>query len=228
MRYVVNFKDFKMQQFYKYEGKLTTYPIIKFIDKYSNRCHGKLVDIGCGNKPYLKYFDLIDKYIGVDIADGGADINANAKSLPIEGDSIDVVLCNQVIEHDPEPDKIIAEIYRILKKGGILILSAPQMGRLHGEPNDYYRYTKWGLKYLLTKNGLKIEVIASQGGFFRAIGSHLNFFIIELFGKTKWVRSILRYTIININNLSFSFLDKLITWEKDTLGYNIIARKSDG
>ncbi len=228
MRYVVNFTGIEKRQFYKNEGKLATHPIIKFIDKYSNRCHGKLVDIGCGNKPYLKYFSLIDEYIGVDVVNGGADIISNAKSLPIEGDSIDVVLCNQLIEHDPEPDKIIAEIYRILKEGGILILSAPQMGRLHGEPNDYYRYTKWGLKYLLKKNCMKVEVIESHGGIFRAIGSHLNFFIIDFFGKTKWVRSILRYTIININNLSFSFLDNLITWEKDTLCYNIIARKRDG
>lgn len=205
-----------MKQFYKYEGKLATYPIIEFIDKYSNRCRGKLVDIGCGNKPYINYFRHIDKYVGVDVNKGEADIIANAKSLPIENDSIDAVPCNQIIEHDPDPDKIIAEIHRILKPGGILILSAPQMGRLHGEPNDYYRFTRWGLKYLLEKNGMKIDIIESHGGIFRAIGSHLNFFILDIFGKTKFVRkllrkSVLRYTIININNFIFSLLDNLIT-----------------
>ncbi len=46
MRYAVKFDSTKTKQFYKCEGKLATYPIIKFIDKYSNRCHGKLVDIG--------------------------------------------------------------------------------------------------------------------------------------------------------------------------------------
>ena len=225
MRYIIKFKDPEMKRFYKYEGKLATYPIIEFIDKNS-RFHGKLVDIGCGNKPYVNYFKHVDKYIGVDVANNGTDIIANAKSLPIKSDSIDVVLCNQVIEHDSEPDKIIAEIHRILKEGGVLILSAPQMGRLQGDPNDYYRYTKWGLKYLLEQNGmLKIEIIESHGGIFRAIGSHLNFFIIDYFGKNKSLKSILRYTIININNFIFSFLDKLIIWEKDTLGYNIIAKK---
>ena len=226
MRYVVSFRDIEMKRFYKYEGKLATSPIIEFIDKYSNRCHGKLVDIGCGNKPYIKYFSNIDKYIGVDILNNEADIIANTKSLPIKSNSVDVVLCNQVIEHDPEPYKIIVEIHRILKEGAILILSAPQMGRLHGEPNDYYRYTKWGLKHFLEKNGMKIEILEPHGGIFRAIGSHLNFFIIDYLGKSKLVKSIFRYTIINIDNFIFSFLDNLIRWRKDTLGYNIIATKS--
>lgn len=225
-RYIVKFDSRETEQFFRFEGKLATIPIVAFIDRNSNRCHGKLVDIGCGNKPYIKYFKYIDEYIGVDLISNEADIVANAKSLPIESNSVDVVLCNQVIEHDAEPVKIIAEIRRILKKDGVLILSAPQMGRLHGEPNDYYRFTKWGLNYLLEKNGMKIEVIEPHGGIFRAIGSHLNFFIIEYFGKNKQRRKfILRRTILGLNNFIFSFLDKLITWEKDTLGYNIIAKK---
>jgi len=227
MRYIVNFKDNEMKQFYKYEGKLATYPIIKFIDKYSNKCRGKLVDIGCGNKPYLRYFSLIDEYIGVDIDNNEADIVANAESLPIKSNSIDIVLCNQLIEHVSEPTKIIVEINRILKEEGILILTAPQMGRLHGEPNDYYRYTKWGLKYLLEENRMKLEIIESHGGIFRAIGSHLNFFIIDYFGRSIYLKGVLRYTVININNFVFNFLDKLIPWEKDTLGYNIIAKKEN-
>jgi len=225
MKYIVTFEDNEMRQFYKYEGKLATYPIIEFIAKYSNRCYGKLVDIGCGNKPYMDYFARVDKVIGLDIANDKADIVANAKSLPVKSNSIDVVLCNQVIEHESEPEKIIAEIPRILKEGGILFLSAPQMGRLHGEPNDYYRYTKWGLKYLLEKNGMKIEVIEPHGGIFRSIGSHLDFFIIDYFGKSNCLKNILRYTIINMNNFIFDLLDKLMCWEKDTLGYNVIAKK---
>src|SRR4030043_919225 len=120
MRYVVNFKDNEMRQFYKYEGKLATYPIIEFIAKYSNRYQGKLVDIGCGNKPYIDYFSHVKKPIGIDIADNEADILANAKFLPVKSNSIDVVLCNQVIEHEYEPDKIVAEISRILRERGVL------------------------------------------------------------------------------------------------------------
>ena len=227
MRHILKFKNLEMEKFYKYEGRLATYPIIDFIDKHSNICRGKLVDIGCGSKPYIKYFRYINDYIGVDINKGEADIVANAESLPIKSNSIDIVLCNQLIEHVPEPDKIIGEIHRILKEGGILILTAPQMGRLHGEPNDYYRYTKWGLKYLLKKNNMKIELIEPHGGVFRAIGSHLNFFIVDFFGKNKYLKNILRYSIINMNNFIFAFLDETIPWKKDTLGYSIIAKRQE-
>lgn len=106
-----------MKQFYKYEEKLATNPIIEFIDKYGNRYHGRLVEIGCGNKPYLKYFSFVNEYIGVDVAEGEADIIVDAKSLPFPSDSVDIVLCTQVIEHDPQPEKIISEANRILKPG---------------------------------------------------------------------------------------------------------------
>ncbi|MFW6149693.1 MAG: class I SAM-dependent methyltransferase [Atribacterota bacterium] len=210
--------------FYRCEGKLATIPIIKFIEKHNNRCYGKLVDVGCGSKPYKEYFSCIEKYIGIDITNT-AEIIADAKLLPIKSNSVDCVLCNQLIEHDPEPSKIFVEIYRILKKGGILILSAPQMGRLHGEPHDYYRYTKWGLKYLLEKNSMEIELIEPHGGFFRAIGSHLNFFLLDYFGKNKYIRYLIKHTIILFNNFIFTVLEKTIDWKKDTLGYNIIAKK---
>ncbi len=74
---------------------------------------------------------------------------------------------------------------------------------------------------------MKIEVIESHGRIFRVIGSHLNLFIIDYFGKDEFLKSTLRHTIIIMNNFIFSLLGKLITWEKDTLGYNIIAKKED-
>ncbi|MBW2183956.1 MAG: class I SAM-dependent methyltransferase [Deltaproteobacteria bacterium] len=214
-----------MEQFYKYEARLAITPLFKFIEKYSKRGQGKLADIGCGNKPFIKYFKHVDGYFGVDVANARADVIADAKSLPIKSATLEVVMCNHVLEHDPEPNKIVEEIYRILIKGGVLIMSAPQMARLHGEPDDYYRFTKWGLEFLLEKNGMKIDLIESHGGFFRAIGSHINFFIIEYFGSSKTRRYILRRTIVVMNNIIFDFLDKLIYWDKDTLNYGIIATK---
>lgn len=99
------------------------------------------------------------------------------------------------------------------------------MGRLHGEPRDYYRFTKWGIRYLLEGNGFKINTIETHGGFFRAVGSHLIFFIIDYFGKNRYVRFFLRRTIISFNNCFFGLLDRLLFWDKDTLGYNVIAEK---
>jgi|GEM_PF-2008935 len=70
-------------KFYAYEGKLATTPIISFISEHGHKCRGRLLDIGCGKKPYRRYFSQVDEYIGVDIK-GEVDIIANAKSLPVE------------------------------------------------------------------------------------------------------------------------------------------------
>ena len=143
----------------------------------------------------------------------------------LDSDSADYALCNQVIEHDPEPDKVIKEIYRVLKTGGVLFLTAPQMGRLHGEPYDYYRFTKWGLKHILEKAGFQIVLMEAHGGFFRALGSHINFLLAEKGFKNKILRFLLRAFVIRLNNILFPFLDHIIKFKKDTLGYNVKAIK---
>jgi len=223
---LLRFKSAEMAAFYRYEGKLATYPIYSFIDKHGAALKGRLVDVGCGSKPYKEYFGQITEYIGVDLENNAAaDVHADAKALPFSENFADAVLCAQVLEHDCEPERIIKEIHRILKEGGYLLLSAPQMGRLHGEPNDFYRFTKYGLKYMLEKNGFTLMTLESHGGFFRAFGSHLNFFLVEYFGKRRFVKKMLRCFPVSCNNFVFGVADKLVRWDKDTLGHNVLAMK---
>jgi len=213
-----------VKEFYKYEGFLATKPIIDFLIEQSPKVSGSLVDIGCGSKPYRNFFKVIN-YVGVDNSSNYADVMADAKDTKLKYNTFDWAICNQVIEHVNEPEMVIVEIRRLLKKGGKLLLTAPQMGRLHGEPHDYYRFTKYGLRYILKKNGFNIRGIYPHGGFFRAIGSHINFFILENFAHHKYVKNIFRVTIINMNNIIFSVLDRFLYWEKDTLGYSVVAVK---
>lgn len=214
-----------VQDFYKFEGKLATEPIVTFIEKELPSTNGLLVDFGCGNKTYIKFIPQTAQYIGIDLKNKTGVISENIKKTSLDPDSVDFALCNQVIEHDPEPDNVVKEIYRVLKRGGVLFLTAPQMGRLHGEPYDYYRFTKWGIKHILEEAGFKIVFIESHGGFFRAIGSHINFFLAEKGFKSKVLRFILRTFVIRLNNIFFSILDHSIQFEKDTLGYNVKAIK---
>jgi len=216
----------QIKRFYDYEGKLATTPIIEFLAEHGRSISGVLLDVGCGNKPYVSLFPSVRSYVGLDMSSACADVHADGACLPIRSGSIDTVVCNQVIEHVCEPVALLAEISRVLTKDGILLLSAPQMSRLHGEPHDYYRFTKWGLKYLLEKAGLEIVVLTTHGGFFRAFGSHINFFLIERLGRRRWLLKPLRLGLTAPLNICASTLDKLIYWEKDTLGYNVLARKA--
>jgi SAM-dependent methyltransferase len=226
MKSSLNLDNLDAKMFYLFQGRLATKPIIEFLRLNGENLKGILIDFGCGSMPYKKFFPNVSKYIGVDLYNDLADLNEDIKSTSFPDEFANIVLCNQVIEHDTDPDGIIAEAYRVLKTKGVLLLSAPQMGRLHGEPNDFFRYTKYGLRYLLEKNGFSVISIKPHGGFFRAFGSHLNFFLLEKFGGRKNVLKVfISISFINFNNLFFSLLDKIIYWDKDTLGYNIIAKK---
>ena len=112
------------------------------IERYAG---GKLLDIGCGDMPY---HDLIVKktaqYDTLDVKariEGVKYIGSVDKMDMIAAKSYDTVVCFEVLEHVPNPFQALEEIRRILKIGGILILTVPHLSRLHEIPNDYYRYT---------------------------------------------------------------------------------------
>ena len=122
---------------------------------------GRLLDVGCGSKPYQSLF-AVDAYIGLDIdseasrKQGVADHHYDGNTFPIADASFDSVLCNQVLEHVFNPDEFLGEITRVLKPGGKLLLTVPFVWDEHEQPYDYARYSSFGLRSLLEKQGLKI------------------------------------------------------------------------
>ena len=132
---------------------------------------GRLLDIGCGEKPYLGIFSgHVATYTGIDTPQSlhksdAVDIFANAHRLPFRRDSFDTVLCLEVLEHVEKPLEVLREIYAVLRKGGVLILSAPQNYWLHRDPADFYRFTQDGLIELMEKQtGFSIQYVHSLGG----------------------------------------------------------------
>lgn len=104
----------------------------------------------------------------LDIGSGGADQDAvfpnrttcdidpkrnpsvvgDAQNLPFTDASFPVVLCSEVLEHIPEPRKAIAEFFRVLEPGGVLILTTRFVFPVHDAPGDYWRFTPQGLHSL--------------------------------------------------------------------------------
>lgn len=191
---------------------------------------GLLLDLGCGSEPYRCLFSaIVGEHIGVDLPTDtiikSIDVYGDGLHLPFNTNSFDTILCTQVIEHVPVPETMFNEMYHTLKKGGYLILTAPQVWGLHGEPNDYYRYTKYGLKFLAEKSGFDIVYIKPRGGFFSMIGQRLSSYIFGLSAKKNLVWLSLIVGICTIIQLVFSFLDKVHTHYGDTLGYAMVAVK---
>jgi SAM-dependent methyltransferase len=129
----------------------------------ANTVSGTLLDVGCGTKPYSSLF-LVDEYVGLDIDSeisrrrGIAEKLYDGTRFPFDSQHFDVVLCNQVLEHVFNPDEFISELHRVLKPGGQLILTVPFVWDEHEQPFDYARYTSFGLKALLARNGLTLTV----------------------------------------------------------------------
>ena len=125
--------------------KITRESMDKFLKKHATKT--KTLDVGCGNSRYSRYFP---NNVGFDIMKSrNVDVVGDVHSLSFKNDSFDVVLATEVLEHLIEPQQAINEMKRVLKDRGKLILTTRFIFPLHDTPHDYYRYTKYGLKYLL-------------------------------------------------------------------------------
>ena len=96
-------------------------------------------------------------YIGVDMIDGpGVDQVCRADDLPFTDNSFAVVVCTEMLEHDPYPWLSLPEMARVLRPGGVLILTARGIGfPLHGFPDDYWRFTVSAFNHLFRLAGLE-------------------------------------------------------------------------
>ncbi|MFQ5561574.1 MAG: class I SAM-dependent methyltransferase [Nitrospinota bacterium] len=171
---------------------------------------GVLLDIGCGLKPYHDVFvDNVSKYIGVDWASSChqnrkiIDAFSNNNALPFKSNSFETVLCTEVLEHSPNPSLAIQEVWRVLKPGGTLIMTAPFMYLVHEPPWDYFRYTEYGLKHLTKEAGLEVIYIKPLGGYSTVVADFISKFMLYIFPKriVIWYQKIFLFFLKAANNL---------------------------
>src|SRR3989344_2703139 len=126
--------------------KMTRKNFLEHIQPYATP--GKTLDIGSGHGPYQ---NLFPNRLAVDIVDQpGVDVVADVHNLStLKNEEFEVVLCTEGLEHFYDPKQAISELTRVLKKGGVLILTTRFIFPLHEVPHDYYRFTEYGLRYLL-------------------------------------------------------------------------------
>jgi len=122
---------------------------------------GEVLDVGCGRKPY-RHLVPAQRYVGLDLdtpelrALGAADIFYDGGSFPVEAGSFDAVLCSQVLEHIFTPAEFLAEIHRVLRPGGWLLLTTPFAWDEHSQPHDFARYSSFGLRHVLEGAGYEV------------------------------------------------------------------------
>ena len=192
---------------------------------------GRLLDIGCGVKPYRAMLPGVTRHIGIErpgtlsrstVVDAWAD----ALALPFAEASFDSVLCNEVLEHVPEPARLLSEAARVLRPGGTLVLTTPQTWGLHEEPHDYYRYTRHGLAWLARGAGLEVLEITPTCGTFATVGQRLSSFFFYTTGAYRVpALNLLVRPFLAAGQIVAVALDELCGRRGDPLDHVLVARR---
>ncbi|MEL7357654.1 MAG: class I SAM-dependent methyltransferase [Cyanobacteria bacterium J06560_6] len=164
---------------------------------------GNLLDVGCGYMPYKELLlsspGNVDEYIGLDLVHNkyqAPDLTWDGKRIPLENQSIDCVVATEVFEHCQNVESVMAEIFRVLKPGGILFFTVPFLWNLHDIPNDEYRYTPFSLERHLKNTGYVDPSIEALGGWDASLAQMLGLWIRRRFsqnGCQRWLRLILSF-----------------------------------
>jgi SAM-dependent methyltransferase len=201
--------------------------------------YGRMLDVGCGKKPYAHLLPMVNHYVGIDIPTsmhGLSNINviASGLALPFESQSSDSILCTEVLEHTPDPLLSLQEMQRVAKEGGVLLLTVPLSEQIHEEPHDYYRFTEHALRWLLSRSGWKILRLHQRGGTWLELGYRLSSAL--YCGIGAWRDQSGQYhprvflgplTIIGCTliQIAATILDKIIRIQLSTIGYVVLAQK---
>jgi SAM-dependent methyltransferase len=189
---------------------------------------GKLIDIGCGRKPYRELFPGTD-YVGLEIdtpatrARGIAERFYDGNTFPCGDAEFDAALANQVLEHVFEPEAFLAEIHRILKPGGKLLLTVPFIWDEHEQPYDYARYSSFGIRYLLEKSGFTVLEAKKTLSHFAAIIQLVNaYFYKALLSRHVILKIIGTLLIVFPMNLFGLLISLLLPQNSDLYLDNIV------
>ncbi|UEG50917.1 class I SAM-dependent methyltransferase [Ferruginibacter lapsinanis] len=200
----------------------------------NNFTKGKLLDLGCGNKPYKEWYQpLTTESTGCDATQSTeqlVDTICLATDLPYETNTFDTVISTQVLEHVYDHHSMIKEAYRVLKPQGNIILTVPFTWELHEEPYDFFRISKHGLKELFEEAGFEINYIKANGGKWAAMFQMMLNTVYSTF-KYKTVKSkILKLLFIElkltwlINHIAI-WADKKYRDDIWTINYIVVAKK---
>jgi SAM-dependent methyltransferase len=190
------------------------------ISKASGLTHGGLcLDIGCNTGPYTSYLGKAGyKVESMDIEPGAGTYVGFIEKIPLPDAKYDAVLCTQVLEHSEKPWLGVTEIARVLRPGGVAILSAPHVWFFHPHPTDHWRFTQQGMRALCTEAGLEVIELRGQLGAGANLLQIVNFLAYGVLGKVG-------APLYALNNVGGLIADKLVPNELFCGNFACLARK---
>ena len=148
--------------------------------------YGTVLDVGCGFMPYRSLLTgnpKVEKYLGMDLEQSDLygsvppDITWDGGSIPLADESVDCVLATEFLEHHSDPAAVLSEMRRVMRPGGVIVVTVPFIWNLHEIPHDEYRYTPYSLERHFRDSGFQRVEVTTLGGWNRSVAQMLGLWV---------------------------------------------------
>lgn len=203
----------------------------------------RVLDVGAGGCPYKPLFAHCE-YVSQDampldeaqVRQGGygaIDLVCDASAIPVGDGAFDAVLCTEVLEHVPDPVAVVREIGRVLRPGGIALITAPLGSGLHQKPQHYHGgYTPWWHDRFLREAGFDAIDVRPNDGSFSHFAQWCMWIPSRLrralrMGNAWWcLPATIAATIVLLPTaLAARLVDRAVGDDDFTVGYFVVARR---
>ncbi len=199
---------------------------------FSDEIHGLVIDLGGkrGNKrgSFLPPEHQADAwwYLNLD-PNASPNIFSDVTQTPLTKQSVDYIICTEVLEHLPDPQACVDEIHRLLRNNGVAFVSVPFFYPVHADPYDFQRFTEDGLRHLF-RDYKSVEVYR-MGSYPGTLGLLVELGIAGVVGDSV-LKRLTRWAMKWISRWLFwydfsVFSGRNLSWEKYTTGYFLKAIK---
>jgi SAM-dependent methyltransferase len=191
---------------------------------------GRTLDAGAGRlawRPLLRRYSRT--YVSGDLTPEHPEVDVLfdvTRPFPFPAESFDTVFCHSVLEHTREPWRAMPEMWRVLAPGGRAIVAVPFVFYLHGQPHDYYRFSRYGLAYLAQQAGFEVIETVANGGIVHLllnIPSVLLSTLLEALGLRRWIPAVTRFWLALARRLA-----RLDRSHLFTMNYIVVLHKAHG
>ena len=200
------------------------------LDAFAPNMHGVVVDLGGKQERKRGSFQPPEHqaqawwYINLDW-ETAPNIFADVAQVPFARQYVDCIICTEVLEHLPNPQSCVDEIYRLLRNNGIAFVSVPFLYPVHADPFDFQRFTGDGLRNLF-RDFKSVEVIP-MGGYTGVLGLMFELGAAGIAGDTL-LKKIFRLGMRRISRWLCSYdlsanAHESLVWSKFTTGYFVRA-----
>jgi ubiquinone/menaquinone biosynthesis C-methylase UbiE len=204
-----------------------------------------ILDAGAGESQFKKYCSHL-KYIAQDFGqyegtgeiglqtgswnNKNLDIVSDITAIPLADDSVDAIMCTEVLEHVPNPISVIKEFERLIRPGGYLLLTAPFASLTHFAPYHFASgLSRFFYEKYLPENHFIIEELALNGNYFEYMAQETRRIKIVASKYTGQKLGVFRKAIIHLNLWMLQNLSKKDTGSSELLcyGIHVFARKKN-